>query len=226
MGKNMRSGRINAIARLANAKKYLEIGVNKGETFFEVDIDYKVAVDPNFLFDFNSKETEKARFHPITSDEFFRQNRETFDIIYLDGLHTFDQTLRDFMSSLAFAHDRTIWLLDDTMPNDNFSALSDQERCYRLCRQLGNGDWAWMGDVFKTVYFIRNAMKFYNYRTFTGHGQTVVWKDIEKFGDGITVPADKVGAMTYEDYVDTYQSMMNIESDDKIYSNIGEFLSR
>ena len=149
----MRAERINTIARLCKAKRYLEIGVSEGATFFEVQIPQKVAVDPCFMFDVAAKTDRKTSFFQVPSDTFFRTTRpEPFDIIYLDGLHTYEQTLRDFMSSLACAHDRTIWILDDTVPNDNFSALPDQDRCYRLRRELGNGDWAWMGDVFKVVF--------------------------------------------------------------------------
>ena len=127
------------------------------------------------------------------------------------------------MSSLSFAHDKTIWIFDDTIPNDNFSALPDQNRCYRLRRLLGNGDWAWMGDVFKTVFFIQDAMRFYSCRTFSGHGQTVVWKDMRLFGSNSCLPIDRVGNMTYEDFCDNLQSAMNIVSDEQIYSDIAEF---
>jgi hypothetical protein len=133
--RDMRSERLNHIARLSGAASYLEIGVFDGATFFEVDLKYKVAVDPNFLFDFASRENETTKFPQLTSDRFFENCAQgQFDLIYLDGLHTFDQTLRDFLNSLQFAHDKTIWLIDDTVPNDNFAALPDQERCYRLRR--------------------------------------------------------------------------------------------
>lgn len=220
----MRPARLNEIARISRAKKYLEIGVFDGATFFDVSVDYKVGVDPNFLFDFGAKEDRSTKFYPVQSDEFFRTaKREQFDLIYLDGLHTFEQTLRDFMNSMSFAHDKTIWVIDDTLPNDNFSALPDQERCYRLRRMQNNEDWAWMGDVFKLVHFIRTAMKFYAFRTFTGHGQTVVWKDADGFTDGESIPVDRVASMTYEDFCE-HRWMLNLESDQRIYDDISRFL--
>lgn len=223
----MRSERINTISRLVNAKRYLEIGVCRGDTFFEVETEYKVGVDPCFQFNFKAKENKNTRFYQVPSDDFFRlSRREKFDVIYLDGLHTFEQTLRDFINSLEFSHEKSIWLIDDTRPNDNFAALPDEDRCFRLRRLLGNGDWAWMGDVYKIVYFIRNVMNFYNYRTFSGHGQTVVWKDATTFGEGPSVPLEKVGSMTYEDHIGTLQSMMNIEPDAKIYADIEAFFSK
>jgi hypothetical protein len=222
----MRSDRINRIARLSDARNYLEIGVFDGATFFDVDIKYKVAVDPNFLFDFAFKQNSTTKFYPVTSDVFFQTcPPQEFDIIYLDGLHTFEQTLRDFMNSLHFAHEKTIWLIDDTVPNDNFAALPDQERCYRLRRMQGNGDWSWMGDVFKVIYFIRAVMRFYSVRTFTGHGQTVVWKDMTACNETIALPLERVGPMTYEDFCETYHEAMNVMDDERIYAYLQSFLS-
>ncbi|NEP71306.1 MAG: class I SAM-dependent methyltransferase [Okeania sp. SIO2G4] len=50
-------------------------------------------------------------FLEVSSDEFFRsyaKEFESFDLIYLDGLHTFEQTFRDFCAFLAVAHSKTI----------------------------------------------------------------------------------------------------------------------
>ncbi|MER2264568.1 class I SAM-dependent methyltransferase [Methylobacterium oxalidis] len=220
----MHHERINRLARICGARRYLEVGVFHGHTFFNVDVDFKVAVDPTFQFDPAAHQNDRTRFHPVGSDDFFRSARyEPFDLIYLDGLHTFEQTLRDFLNSLAFAHDRTIWLFDDTVPNDNFSALPDQERCYRLRRALGNGDWAWMGDVFKVVYFIRSMMKFYHFRTFGGHGQTVVWRDPKQYDEREATPLARIGEMPYEDFVETYVATMNFAEDEQIYATLERY---
>ena len=49
------------------------------------------------------------------------QSNINFDLIFLDDF-TFDQTLRDFISSLALCHPNTIWLIDDTVPTDAIAA--------------------------------------------------------------------------------------------------------
>jgi hypothetical protein len=72
----------------------LEIGVNTGETFFAVDAVRKVAVDPRFQFDVDAAREREPRseFFEVESDvyfgEFIRPD-EIFDVIYLDGHHTF-----------------------------------------------------------------------------------------------------------------------------------------
>ncbi|SBV98724.1 hypothetical protein KL86DPRO_11437 [uncultured delta proteobacterium] len=49
---NITALRINSLSKLyGQASMYLEIGVQKGSTFFNVDMENKFAVDPNFLFE-------------------------------------------------------------------------------------------------------------------------------------------------------------------------------
>jgi hypothetical protein len=180
---------------------------------------HKVAVDPNFLFDHEEKQSDRSVYLQVPSDAYFRDTPpEAFDVMYLDGLHTFEQTARDFLNSLRFAHDRTIWLIGDTVPNDVFSAIPDQQRCYELRRAVGGDNWAWMGDVFKVIHLIDSGMPFLHFRTFKGHGQTVVWKSrTARTIDAARVPMDRIGAMTYEDFIANLAAM-RIADDDEIFA--------
>jgi hypothetical protein len=222
----MRAERINALARICGAKRYLEVGVAFGETFFDVKIPYKVAVDPMFRFDYAQRADSNTKFHAVPSDQFFEVAEPVpFDIIYLDGLHTYEQTTRDFLNSLRVAHDKTIWVIDDTVPNDVFSANPDQEKCYRLRKKLGGDDWSWMGDVFKCVFFIDRALPFFHFRTFGGHGQTVLWRSNRPRSVGAEgVGLDQIGAMTYEDMIEHLEAM-RIADDDQILKAVSEALT-
>ena len=125
-----RPGRINVLSKINQSKSYLEIGVNKGVTFNQIMIEKKVAVDPKFKFNYVAQQSESTKFYEITSDEFFRAGTaEVFDFIYLDGLHIFEQTFRDFCATLGMAHEKTIWLIDDTVPSDIFAGDRSQQRC-------------------------------------------------------------------------------------------------
>ena len=44
--------RINRLAEMLSAKSYVEIGVQSGTTFLDVNVPQRTAVDPNFAFDF------------------------------------------------------------------------------------------------------------------------------------------------------------------------------
>lgn len=223
----MRAERINALARLSKAVRYLEVGVCFGETFFDVNIPFKVAVDPYFRFDYQSREDERTKFLQVPSDEFFAEAAVTaFDVIYLDGLHTYEQTTRDFLNSLRFAHEKTLWLIDDTIPNDVFSADPDQEKCYRLRKRIGGDDWAWMGDVYKTVFFIERTMPFFDFRTFGGHGQTVVWRSKRARSTASRgLGLNEIGGMTYVDMIE-HLEMMQFDTDERIMEAVEKALTR
>lgn len=87
--------RTQIIQHLVNkccAKKYLEIGMGPGLNFDTIRCEYKVSVDPNPTVPVTYK---------VTSDEFFSQNTETFDVIFIDGLHMNAQVYRDIINSLS-----------------------------------------------------------------------------------------------------------------------------
>ena len=171
--------RLNAVLDRLPGSRYLEIGVARGATFFNVDAAIKVAVDPRFRFDPRERaEHPEETYHPISSDDYFAQaigSSEPFDLIFLDGLHTYPQTLRDFLSSMALAHQRTVWLIDDTVPTSAIAADPDLQRVRQVRAQLGQAeDQTWMGDVFKVVAFIDSFLPQFTCLTTDGHGQTFV----------------------------------------------------
>ena len=170
--------RLNTIAQMIDAKNYLEIGVMDGSTFLEIEIEHKDAVDPNFKFDTAVHATDTVRFFPVVSDTFWTSdNPKTYDLMMIDGLHTFEQTFRDVLCSMRFAHPRTVWLIDDTVPQDVFSAMPDQRQCYRERQAVGLGGWHWHGDVYKVVAALHDFMPALDYVTIMGSGnpQTLAW---------------------------------------------------
>ena len=101
-----RSEVVQAFVDLYERPRYLEVGVYSAETFGAVRAAEKVAVDPAFRFDIGAAAAADptARFHPVPSDDYFLRRLapgEVFDVVFLDGLHTFEQTLRDLMNTLA-----------------------------------------------------------------------------------------------------------------------------
>ncbi|MFM8952356.1 MAG: class I SAM-dependent methyltransferase [Planctomycetaceae bacterium] len=170
--------RIAAAAAINNARTYLEIGVKDGDTFLDVGIERKDGVDPAFSFDTSLFATERVRFFSQTSDEFWvSRNPLTYDVIFLDGMHTFEQTMRDLVSSMRFAHARTIWLIDDTLPSDVFSSIPHRERSFYERKRMNLPGLPWHGDVYKLVFAIHDFIPVLNYATITGSGnpQTLAW---------------------------------------------------
>jgi hypothetical protein len=172
--------RINYLATQLKATKYLEVGVAKGRTFFGVRIDRKVAVDPSFQFDVADYRSDSVRFFEVVSDRYFLEHAgaERFDIIFLDGLHTFEQTLRDFCNSLSFSHERTVWVIDDTLPIDVYSAIKEQRKALQARKDAGGQSLAWHGDVYKIVFALHDLFPCFSYCTLStqGNPQTLIWK--------------------------------------------------
>jgi hypothetical protein len=174
-----RHERLNALVRINSASKYLEIGVERGATFARVDVPYKVGVDPKFEFDVRECADGQTLFHEVTSDRFFSglaPAHGPFDLIYLDGLHTFEQTLRDFNNAVHFLAPRGVIVVDDVVPTSYFAALPDlgQFRAIRKVRKDVSD--AWMGDVYRLVLFVESFCQQFTYRTVSDNlGQLIVW---------------------------------------------------
>ena len=158
---NVTAERINRIIRKTAAARYLEIGVCRGETFFAVDAPFKVAVDPAFQFDTADHESGRAHFFSMPSDDFFTSFAESdaadrlreeagaplFDVVFIDGLHTFEQAYRDFINSLRYTHDKAVCSLEEPLPNAPYSALADNAKSSVYRELPGVADASWHGEV-------------------------------------------------------------------------------
>jgi hypothetical protein len=174
--------RLLKIAAHIDARSYVEIGVAKGSTFNRVAFPRKVAVDPTFRFNVEEFQEDGVEFVQKTSDDFFltRDPPATFDLVFLDGLHRFEQTFRDFCNSLSCAHSRTVWLIDDVWPVDVFSSLHDYADAVDFRRKAGvtAHAYGWHGDVYKVVLMIHDFFPSLSYVTIStgGNPQTIVWR--------------------------------------------------
>ncbi len=180
---NASARRLNTLlAAMASPARYLEVGVETGQTFFEVSAAFKTAVDPKFLFDWEAApKRDSIEYFEITSDSFFCNVSRDFkyDLVFLDGLHTWEQTYRDFCNALLITHERSIILLDDIFPSDVYSCNRDQVEAV-IMRQFMTGDPsnAWHGDTYKVIPLIRTFHPLLSYCTIItdGNPQALVWR--------------------------------------------------
>ncbi|NES92529.1 class I SAM-dependent methyltransferase [Okeania hirsuta] len=223
-----RSDRLNQLATINQSSNYLEIGVAKGVTFNAINIENKVAVEPKFKFNTQEYATDNIVFLEVTSDEFFRnyaKDFEVFDLIYLDGLHTFEQTFRDFCASLSFAHAKTIWLIDDTCPGSYAQAKPSFEDCTKLARLSQEKPGTWMGDVFKIVAAIHDFFPQFSFATFPHHGQTVVWNQWRKDFQPLWNSLETISRLEYLDFVKLQETFFKREPYEHIFESIKFALS-
>lgn len=95
-------------------QKYLEIGIQHGVNFAAINVPYKIGVEPNPL-------KLQNNVLKMTSDEFFEINSpeyDGFDLIFIDGLHTEDQTWKDLQNSLERLNEGGIIVMHDALPHN------------------------------------------------------------------------------------------------------------
>jgi hypothetical protein len=212
--------RVNALARGVAAQTYLEIGVAEGETFVQVEVPTRTGVDPTFLFDTSAHVNDRTTLLPITSDEYFTSlaPNVTFDLIFLDGLHTFEQSYRDLCSALLHSQSRTVILIDDTVPSDVYSALPDRARALRFRGRSESTKRGWHGDVYKVVLAIHDYHIGLNYRTLVGSGnpQTLVWRESGCYREPHFPSFEEISRFSYFDLVDNFALMQTGSEDEAI----------
>ena len=199
------------LTKLYDAPRYLEIGVCRGKTFDKVPAARKVAVDPAFRFDHEAMGAAhpEAEYHPVPSDDYFSRHAgpdDQFDVVYLDGLHIYDQTLRDLLNALEHLQPRGVVVIDDTVPPTPLAAIRDRADFDAERRRTGSTRNEWMGDVFKVVHFIQAYCPYLSYATIANnHGQTVVWREQRDEPPARDLAA--IHTMTFEDFTESADVM-------------------
>jgi hypothetical protein len=160
-----RTNFINSLLSKKDTKNYLEIGVRNGENFFAIRSKNKVGVDPNYFFSkrFYLKSYCKPynwnyKMYRKTSDAFFQSeadviyNRVKIDVAFIDGVHTYEQSLIDARNCLKYLkHDGYI-LFHDCNP------LTMEAAAPHIPQEAIN----WNGDVWKTIHHLRRYENHFN----------------------------------------------------------------
>lgn len=118
---------------------YLEIGVRRGRSL-SLACGAAVGVDPDP--DISCALPSSTDLVRQTSDDFFEDGihpilKSKPELVFIDGMHLFENVLRDFMHVEKIAGPHTIVVIDDVLPN-----LPEQATRERLTR-------VWTGDVWK-----------------------------------------------------------------------------
>jgi hypothetical protein len=172
--------RINYLLEVAGSDRYLEIGVDRGETLLAVQSKNRTAVDPRPALD-PADLPAGVDLQTVPSDVFFSRlpDDRRFDVVFIDGLHTFEQTYRDLINALDYLSVGGFVLIDDVWPSDAVSAIPDQAESRRHRVSLGQSCRDWHGDVYKVVIAIHDYHHALQYRLIRGSGNTqaLVWRE-------------------------------------------------
>lgn len=178
---------INSLIKKIDAQHYLEIGVANGTNFNKILCSNKIGVDPNT--------NSTATIHQ-TSDNFFKNNAQTFDIIFIDGLHFAEQVYRDINNSILSLSNNGYIICHDMLP-------PSEE--YQLVPPVQN---LWTGDCWKAWVVLRSTrpdLKMHTVDTDFGCG-------IISRGEQELIRIHNTQPLTWNDYVENKNHWMNIIS--------------
>ena len=204
---------INALIKKYNYKSYLEIGVRDNHCFNKIKIQDKSGVDP-MKDDWEIEKGEKSGWdsskvpvkYRITSDEYFDNYDENYDIIFIDGLHENEQVYRDINNSLNCLNPGGSIIMHDCLP------LKEEHQSMPRTSNY------WNGDVWKAFVRVRNERKDVEMCVVDadcGLG-FIQWKEKSE-------PAIKGKVkLDWKNYEKNKEDWMNIKSIDEIVLSIGE----
>ncbi len=66
---------------------------------------------------------DRLTVHKITSNEFFKINKNKFDLIYIDGSHVFEDVLNDGNNSIKILNHNGLIIFDDFLKDEVFVAI-------------------------------------------------------------------------------------------------------
>jgi hypothetical protein len=145
------------VNKLLDPTFYFEVGVQYGTSLQQAErARHAWGVDPVPL----TSAQRNQRIFPMTSDDFFREveNKvgvprdpdfynlpQPIDLGFIDGLHHYEQALRDFVNITKHVHSQSVVIFDDILPRNHGEAA--REQC--------PGDWT--GDVWKVTEVLLEA---------------------------------------------------------------------
>ena len=173
-----------------NFKDYLEIGCDKNQSFSKIIVDNKVGVDPI------SGGTIRS-----TSDDFFLKNlNNNYDVIFIDGLHYYEQVIKDIKSSLKILNNDGFILVHDCLPR----TLAHQA----VPRYRGS----WNGDVWKSIVELRNDINLDIITCEIDFGVAIIRK--RKNQNLLNLSQKDFKSLKFKEYYYNHKKFMNIKSYD------------
>tara|TARA_B100001057_G_C22521699_1_gene822128 strand:- start:78 stop:749 length:672 start_codon:yes stop_codon:yes gene_type:complete len=183
---------INEIILKKNFKDYLEIGCFTDENFNKIKVKNKVGVDP--IQGGNIRKT---------SDEYFKSCEDFFDIIFIDGLHHYDQVKKDILNSLKILKTGGVILIHDCLPRkarDQMVPRSHEE---------------WNGDVWKSIVEFRTKDDIDTYVCYADHGLGLILNRKNKNKLDLNIKNFK--KLKFSDYYKNHKKFMNIINHKEIF---------
>ena len=183
--KSSRFDIINKIIKKKKFESYLEIGCQSDVNFSKIIVKNKIGVDP-----------QSGGTHRMTSDDFFKQNKSTFDLIFIDGLHVYEQVLKDIENSLKVLNDNGVILIHDCLPAKIWHQTIPQTHS------------SWNGDVWKSIVKSRTRIDIDTYTIEADQGLGLILKRENK--DLLVDKIENFKNLKFRDYYIHHKKFMRI----------------
>lgn len=183
-----KKSRLEIVQNIIDVKRfnyYLEIGTFKDDLFKHVKCKKKIGVDP--VSGGNIRKT---------SDEFFLNNKETFDLIFIDGLHHYNQVKKDINNSLKVLNKNGIILMHDCLPRNYYYQAVPRS-------QLN-----WNGDTWKSFLEVRGNSNYDAYCCYADQGIGVILKRNNR--NILELENKNILKLEYNDLADNYKKYLNL----------------
>jgi len=177
-----------------NYQAYLEIGCDDDKIFNSINIK-KIGVDPFSGGNFRG-----------TSDEFFLQNKNKFDCIFIDGLHIYEQVKKDILNSIDCLSANGIIILHDCLPQTISAQAVPRYR------------YLWNGDVWKAVVEARTWNQVNTVTVLVDQGVSIIKKN--KNTDVLKIEIQNFKKLKFEDFYNNHKKYMRIVN----YDDLEEYI--
>lgn len=224
------------VLRKKRKVNYFEIGVQTGFCFFKIKADKKVAIDPDFII----KPTQKIRayikntsnfnnkFFELTSDDFFAQQQNYIksiggiDVIFVDGLHLYEQTYLDIVNALKYLNRDGVILIHDCNPLTEGASVRAHTSAEAAL--LAPEGWAniWNGDVWKAIAQLRSERNDLEIMVFNcDHGMGMVRPG--KPEGMLSYSTQQIQELTYQDLDSSRNEILNLKDPESFASFVQKF---
>ncbi|QEC77634.1 class I SAM-dependent methyltransferase [Mucilaginibacter ginsenosidivorax] len=228
---------IDVLKKKKKKVNYFEVGVQTGFCFFKIKADRKIAVDPHFII--KAKKKIKAyiknlsnfnnKFFELTSDDFFEQKRDYIkkiggiDVIFIDGLHLYEQVVKDIENSLKYLNKGGLILVHDCNPLSEPAAVRAYTSEEAAAMVGSHPQWInqWNGDVWKAIVKLRSERKDLDIRVINSdHGVGIIRlgqpEKAFSFKDG------EMDGLTYSDLDKNRETFLNLKSPETFASFVND----
>lgn len=178
-----------------NFNSYLEIGCYDDFVFSKVNLIEKVGVDPNSGGNYRG-----------TSDNFFAQNKNNFDCIFIDGLHEYDQVIKDIKNSLKVLNENGLIFLHDCLPESVGRQRVPRDR------------YIWNGDVWKAIVEARTWKNCDTKTCLIDHGISIIEKKPNL--DPLEIKKTEFKKLKFKFFYENYEKLMRTKSYEDVIKNI------